>query len=369
MQIIRNKEKIGNTVFLIGLVLEFIVLVTDHLVIWTIPYRGRIVQLAFALFAAKILSTYYTKCEWAILIGISLLGTVSYLTCHEEYILRVAIFIFATKSVDLGRYIPYIIYGLLIVSLLNFVLSLLGIGGDMSTTMEFRPGVIETRYSLGFNHANNVHDMFCYISLLYLFVKNEQTRYYHYLILTTINVLLVVLTRSRNGFAISELIIIAFVIVHYYQEIGAKKYPYILAWLCEALCVIITYYAGVSYVYASDFYAKMNAILSNRMEMVAEYAGVRFWKVFPGPRSSEFVDNGFAVFAYCYGTLIFVCLCLFILYGIWRCYSLKRIDVLIVLVAATLLLFMESTFVLNTSLLCCPFWLYLPFVVWNEQKV
>ena len=56
MQIIKNKEKIGNYLFFIGILLELIVMVTDHVSFMELPFRGRFTHVAFVLLGIKILS-------------------------------------------------------------------------------------------------------------------------------------------------------------------------------------------------------------------------------------------------------------------------------------------------------------------------
>ena len=61
MQLIKNKEKIGNILFVAAIVIEVVIMMTDHMSSFTIPLRGRFAQLAFVLFGCKILTTKYTK--------------------------------------------------------------------------------------------------------------------------------------------------------------------------------------------------------------------------------------------------------------------------------------------------------------------
>ena len=57
-----DKEKrdiIGYYLFFAGVMLELLVMVTDNAANFTMPYRGRITHVAFALFIIKVLISKY----------------------------------------------------------------------------------------------------------------------------------------------------------------------------------------------------------------------------------------------------------------------------------------------------------------------
>ena len=55
-----KREKIGYYLFFAGIMLELLVMVTDNAANFTMPFRGRITHVAFALFLVKILLTKYS---------------------------------------------------------------------------------------------------------------------------------------------------------------------------------------------------------------------------------------------------------------------------------------------------------------------
>ena len=59
-----KREKIGYYLFFAGVMLELLVLVTDNAAYYTIPYRGRILQVAFLLFFFEIVLTSFNLKEW-----------------------------------------------------------------------------------------------------------------------------------------------------------------------------------------------------------------------------------------------------------------------------------------------------------------
>ena len=86
--------------------------------------------------------------------------------------------------------------------------------------------------------------------------------------------------------------------------------------------------------------------------MVWEHAPLAMWKVFPSGQTVEYVDNGFASIAYDYGYIVLGLMIASIVYAAVKLFKSRDIYGQIILLSAITLVFMESTFVFNVSLLC-----------------
>ena len=166
-----KREKIGYYLFFAGIMLELLVMVTDNAANFTIPYRGRLTHVAFLLFCIKILFTKYKVKEWLTLISLTFIACISYLTCDDEYVIRVIAFLFAAKGIELDRIFRVILVSVLVSTLVIATLSFFDISGSLMETRHFGRGDVETRYMFGFNHANNVHDILWFMFSLIIMIK------------------------------------------------------------------------------------------------------------------------------------------------------------------------------------------------------
>lgn len=355
MQIIKRKEKIGNILFTIGIFLELLIMITDHSAI-TLPLRGRVAQVAFVLFGCKIITTDYSKKQWIFIILAGILGCISYLTCDDEYIIRAVVFIIATKDIDFKKIARFVFLGTLAGTTLIIFLSFTKVMGNLVDIRDFGRGVEEARWSLGFSHANNLHDMFWFLSIWYL-LTSEKNSGIKYLILTIANIALYFLTVSRNGLIATQILIAAAAIFYIIPGIVRKRFPYILGFLGLTSCIFLTIMAGLFGIERNRLVAFFDKIFTYRLEMVWEYAPVSSWTFFPGSRSLSYVDNGFASLVFYYGIIVALCYLLFIVYLIYCFYKQSDGLALTILVTAVFVTFMESTFIFNTSLLCNPIFL------------
>lgn len=350
-----KREKIGYYLFFAGIMLELLVMVTDNVANFTIPYRGRITHVAFVLFFIKILLTEYRLKEWLVMGGLGLLSAISYLTCDDEYIIRIVVILFAANCVEISKIIKCILVTTVVASIVTIVLSLWGISGQLFETRNYGRGLVETRFMMGFSHANNLHDVVWYIFSLIVLVYKKRITNREYLAMLVANIILFSLTRSRTGFiTIILLIALSYIVKH--RDHCKKKVIRLLAIISFAIEMIsiigITIHASGHNIGNSRIVAILDVPLTGRLEMLSEYANIAYWEWFPGPRSAENVDNGFAVINYSYGMLISILVVLAIIWLFVRLIKREDYFSIILLICSILVLFMESTFMINVSLLC-----------------
>ncbi len=354
IHLIKNKERLGIILFEIGVVLELLIMMTDS-ASWTLPYRGRITQVAFGLFVLKILMTKYNVRQF-ILGGIAgLIGVVSYLTCREEYVIRAVIFVIAAIGIDIELTLKIILYGVLASVIVIIGMSLTGLGGAIKDVRDYgRDGVIETRYCLGFNHANNLHSIFWYITALLILRFRDRLNAVHYGIMALLSVGLFVLTRSRTGLMVSLAVIVLSVLIRYLTvKNGAMDVSLsVLSILALVASLAITVKAAWEFPYLNDTMERLDKILTGRVEMVWEHTPLYAWRLFPGGQAAELVDDGFAVIGYSYGYVVLGLLTAVIIYlSVRFCKQHNRYSQ-VILLSVIMMIFMESTFIFNVSLLC-----------------
>ncbi len=358
MQLIKKKEKIGNLLFTIGIILELIIMMTDHSAI-TLPLRGRIAQVAFVLFGCKILTTDYTKKQWIFIFLIGALGCVSYFTCKDEYVLRAAVMVIAAKEIDLEQTVKIIFFGTLIGTGIIVCLSLFGVLGTAVDIRDFGRGTIESRWCLGFSHANNVHDIFWFLTALYFLIRQKKCDWRHFLVLTILNIGLFFLTASRNGVLVAQIMIMGAALLHYFPIWNRKIWIYLLTLFGLGACIYLTIMGGSYCIENNRFVYFIDRLLTGRMEMVWEYAPISSWEWFPSPRSILYVDNGFATLFAGYGIVIGACFITLLIYMIFSMHQKQNGIAVVFLATIIFVTFMETTFIFNVSLLCNPLYILL----------
>jgi len=352
MQLIPRKEKAGEFLFTIGLFLEILVMITDNCASWTIPYRGRIVQLAFVLFCIKICTTRYSIKQWLVIIILGILGAVSYLTCGEELVIRAIIFVVAAKDIDVKVCIKFLLYSTLISTIIIMALSMLGICGQVVDIRDYGRGVVEARYQLGFNHANNVQDTLWMLIMLYAIIKGCRFKIYDAVILTIVNIGLYMLTISRTGVIASELVIIGCFIANNVCNNIFAKLVNVFTIVITLFCLYLTLLSAKFNIGTSRIEAFFDRYLTGRLEMVSERADIANWRLIPFGFESTDVDNGFAFIGYSYGYIVLLVLLIAI---IWLSYRLSKMNDFgsgVILLSVVLVIFMESSFIFNVSMTC-----------------
>lgn len=376
IQLIKNKERLGDILFETGLIIELLIMMTDA-ASWTLPYRGRLTQVAFGLFILKILMTRYNARQVIIGAAAAVIGVASYMTCSEEYIIRAVIFVIAAIGIDIELTLKIIFYGVLASAIVIIGMSLAGLGGEIRDIRDYgRDGAIEIRYCLGFNHANNLHSMLWYLTALLILRLKDRLNVWHFCIMAALSVGLFVLTRSRTGLLTTLSVIVLSVLFRYLSvkrgestgigdadtenAVSAGKRPanvldvVTMAASISALVasLAITVRAAMEFPYLNDTMEKLDKLLTGRIEMVWEHTPLYAWRAFPDWQAAELVDDGFAVIGYSYGYVVLGLLTAVIIYLAVRFFEKRDGYGQIILMSVIMMIFMESTFIFNVSLIC-----------------
>lgn len=346
-----KRSKYGETLFLIGIILELLVMVTDNAAAYTLPYRGRFLQVAFAMFFCKLVLTNYEKLEWiAIIVSLSL-GAISYITTDDNYIIRLVMLAIASKGVNVQRIFKIVLIATIVSTMIIVSLSFVGVSGELVDVRHYGRGIEEARYSFGFNHANNVHSTLWYILVIYALCKEFKLNIYEAIVLSIVNVVLYRFTLSRTGVLNVELLLIGVVIVNYCKVKWINKLVYPLTTLVLILCMYLTLISAKYTIYTSKMEAFFDRFLTGRLEMVSEYTDLKNWRLFPGPQSCQYIDDGFAKLFYLYGIAIGTIVIVLMMIEVWHLYQVKNEAACIVLLSVILVFFMEATYIISESLL------------------
>ncbi|MCR4754377.1 MAG: hypothetical protein K5868_02485 [Lachnospiraceae bacterium] len=363
IQVFKTNDIVPEILFSMAVILELAVMMTDHFASWTIPYRGRITHVAFALFCVKILMTKYDYMQLAIMTLSGMLGIISYYTCGDEYVIRAVVFVAAAVGVNKIRNLRIVFWGTIVGSVIIILLALCGICGEVVDVRHYGRGMVEARYCLGFNHANNVHCMMWYIITIFLLFRRSISKT-GVIICMLGNVILYYFTRSRTGLLLMFITLLGVVCVRYFGKIFNRFVLLILVLIELVAALVMTMYAAIYLAINLPVISFVDKLLTGRLEMVSERAYVQLWRVFPTTAVSSDVDNAFAGITYSYGIIVGIFLVGVIVYCAIRKYRQNDRLSLVMLFSVIGIYFMESTFVLNISLLCN----VLLLLLWNYTE-
>ena len=352
IQLIKKGEVIGKYCFFAGVWIQLFIMMLGHSV-WEMPFRGRFLQFAFVLFCVKILFTEYSIKEWIAMILVGGLGCISYLVSAEEYVISIIVLIFAAKHIQMRKVIKWIFYGALIGTVCIILLSLLGAGGMIVDVRDYGRGGVESRFCLGFSHANNLHGTLWYLTALFLYLFFDRVKWPHYIGLTMLNVGLFLLTASKAGLIAAQILIVAVCIVRYYPSVEKWMGVYILGALSMIGIMGISLVSVTIPWTDSAVLQLLDRLFTGRINLAYKGAHISNWGMFFPRGELGVVDNGWITVFFNYGYLIGILFVGIQLYLIYVAYKRKKGICLAILVTNAFYTFMEATYTMNSVYFLC----------------
>lgn len=304
-----NKEKTGKLIFYIGLTIEITILLIDKSAFIN-PIEGRLFQLTFLLFAAKVALTEYTLREWAFIILFEMLGFVSYWMTGRNEIIRIVTLIAACQEMNMKTVFSYMFKTVLMGCLLLILLSITGILGEVSLTEVFRGNIVETRYCLGLGHPNALHCMYFMLVILGIYLYENRMKLYHFAVLLLTDAGMFLLTGSKTGTAVTAFAIMFAALLRFGKKLREMPLFYILTAGELGACVWIAWWAAKNSEILPRYpeWRKYDRLLSDRIVNLyydsASHAGtLPTWTLWGVPENEYYFDMGWVRLFYWYGII------------------------------------------------------------------
>lgn len=384
-------SNMGCICFYAAIIIEVMIVIIDKSN-YTNPIEGRLFQITFALFFFKVCLTRYTIREYMTIFFFGILGIVSYLITGRNEILRLIMLIAACKDVDMKKCMKMIFWMTLAGCFLIIVLSLTGIYGAVSLTMDFGRGGVETRYALGMGHPNALHCMVWALTSLGLYLYGDKLKLYHYILILILNMSVFMLSYSRTSLLVGIFAIFLFYLTSEKRKDRTKK---IGAWIggistVGSIVISIVFAANAYRIYDHDwclwykehsavtmFFVKINNILNGRIRILTETDGwegsISSWRLFSKPETEYYFDMGWVRMFYWYGIIpagIFIFV-LFVL--IIYCYCKKKYLAITLIASFSVYTIIEAHAVSDYLARNYIFFLigacWSPMLLWLEEKI
>jgi len=187
--------------------------------------------------------------------------------------------------------------------------------------------------------------------LIYLYFK--KMKWYHYLVLTALNIGLYTLTLSRAGMLTAQIIIVAACILHYVPAIGRQLWLYLSGGFCIVAAVVLSLVSVAVHRDTSVILQILDRFFTGRIVLAYEGANISNWRVLSHVGELGIVDNGWVTVFFNYGYLVGSVFVAVQLYLICMAYKRKNGLYLAILVTNAFYTLMESSYTMNNAYFLC----------------
>ena len=336
-----QKSRIASVIFMIAFVIEILVMCMVRFGL-EIPYRGRILQLAAALFGVKLLLTHYSWKEWLLIVLLGIAGTLQFFSVHSILVIEIILMIAASKDMNIEKLLK-IYFGITFAAfIITVFMSFTGLAGDLTSTRNYRDNGLETRYCFGYSHPNVFYSNLIMVTMAGLLVLYKKLRGIHYALLTGINIIFYLLADSRTGFLVLEILIVGF---YLYYKIPKIFECSVVFWLCNVAlaCMILSSY--IFLYLPREQLEGINRILTGRIWLARDWIwSVRYqWPLLPTIDAQEYIlDMGYVHVMANWGIILGTIYIVALFYNLYRFYKRKMWSYVIVLMSYSIFTFVEA---------------------------
>lgn len=352
---LRDESPLPRLLFYSGLTIELLMVIIDKSN-YVNPIEGRLFQLTFLLFAAKLLLTKYELREWIAVFLLEGVAFVFYRVTGENELIRMVTFVAACRKIPLREALKYMFYVTLAGCLCIVLLSVTGIYGEVSLTQAYGheaaedtsyigvEAAAETRYTLGMGHPNALSCMTLMLTALGVYVWFDRIKWYGYLLLFVLNTGVYLLTRSKTSMLITAAFLLGACLMHLVKPFREKSFSYFCGLLVFTLCLSFSVDAAVCAQRVRDaqwneFYyrnprdnehivalGKIDRKLSGRITALTGTTNnegmIHTWSAFSSAHNMDyFFDMGWVKVFFRYGVIpgsLYAAAHLFLLWKLWK---------------------------------------------------
>lgn len=316
-------NKVRSILFDIMLTIELIVVFLDKSD-FHFAYESYVFRVTFLISCLIILLgiTKYDIREYAITLVLMAIALITYRSSGRNDMIRCLTFIAACKGLDIRSKLKLFFYENLIGSAILIILSVTGIFGKVM--VQHADG--QMLYVFGFGNANGFHCMFMMILFLGIYIYSERLKWYHYLALFILNIIVYKLTSCETAFALVALGLICFYMVKGVaikgRKLGEAGWIYIagIATFLFAIgfsvwAAIVSKYTWMPWFKKVQFIDKLltGRIMNLYWNWDAHPGAIESWKLFAGSDTDYYFDMGWCRLAYWYGIIPAVCVIVLLL--------------------------------------------------------
>lgn len=372
-------RKVSEYTFLLALFIELTIVIMEKSE-YIIQYEGWWFRITFVLFGVSLITTKRKMKEWIWLVVFGIVGVISYRVTGRNEILRWIVFIWSCQGKDIKKVLKFTFWYTAIGCAIIFLLSVLGLYGTVAYTAVYRAeeawvaGVEETRYCFGMGHPNAFHCMMLVLTWLGIYCYHEKMKWYGYVLLSLLHVILYFFTVSRTGLLMSAGSLLVFIVLRYWEKIQSCKFLYILG-IFTVLGMVAFSVFMAKYSVHHPFLKRIDGFLSQRITNLyydnTYHAGMlNTWYPWSSVENTKYFDLGIIRMFYWFGiipgTLYFFAQCRLL----WCGYKKKDYMLLGMVVVITIYSVFEAHFIsdyMGRNYILFFFGMYLSDMLGNDQ--
>lgn len=304
----------------------------------TDPIEGQLFRITFCFFLLAFLLTNYSWQEYLVLLAAGSIAFISYRITGRDEVVRFVVFVAACRGREMQKVLKVVFWVTLVGMGAIILLSVTGIYGVPYITAEYRPGVMETRYTLGMGHPNALQCMLWALTTLWIYLWGEKKQIIGYLAALGLNIGLFFLTDSKTGILIIVPIIVYAWLILGEQDGMIAKILGALGILGTMFSVALSVFCAVTAHYTYEYrwstdlsrkaelISKLDRILNGRIGMLVDNerweGSIGTWLLWSEPANNYYFDMGWVRLFYWYG-IIPATLCVIVLLLVMG-YCLKK---------------------------------------------
>lgn len=348
----RELNKVRSLLFDIMLTIEMIVVFLDKSD-FHFAYESYVFRVTFLMACLVILlgiKEYNVK-EYIMTFVLMVVAAITYRSSGRNDMIRCLAFIAACKGLDIRNKLKIFFYENLAGSAILILLSVTGIFGKVMA--EHVNG--QMLYVFGFGNANGFHCMFMMILFLGIYIYSERLKWYHYLALFILNIIVYKLTSCETAFALVALGLICFYMVKGVKikgrELGEAGWIYIAGIATFLFSVgfsvwaaIVSKYTWMPWFKKVQFIDKLltGRIMNLYWNWDAHPGAIESWKLFAGSDTDYYFDMGWCRLAYWYGIIPALCVIVLLLIVYIDCMNKRDGYLLVILTCLSIYTIVEA---------------------------
>ncbi len=186
-------------------------------------YKSLIKYLCLAVIVVKILFCdikKYSKNTYLRIFILGLIFTLTTIFSTNRAVIQYFVIILGAYDLEFKKIVKYVLIGEGICVLLIIILALCKV---IPNRIFGRSNSKVNRYSLGFQYATYPSLFIWYLTMLYIYSRDKNIKIYEYISIGIINIIMYLVTNSRNELLFSIFIIFISIIYNKFQMLKAKK--------------------------------------------------------------------------------------------------------------------------------------------------
>lgn len=285
-----------------------------------------------------------------ILVIAEIIGVLVYANTGINTWIKAPVYIYALSGIQKKKYCKMSLVIIIAVSVTVCMLNILWDVGNTYNADDILRGIHGKRYSMGYGHPNRFMGIMLMAISFFLLLYASKMSLKAYVLLAIMLYGAYILTDSRTAFIIGEFIIAA---AYMAEKKRAGNILSVIFFLSLAAMICLSVMAASQA--ENTVTCMLDKLITGRIEQLGKYttsqeyalAYIQNWKIFGSRMNQNSYDMGYVGLFYYYGVIPAICDLVFMMYCAIKAWKNDRTTELVIMLGASVFLFMESLYISN----------------------